>query len=214
VKLPRQRIELATSDCDTRYTLKAVHLDVDRKIMCATDGHILAVIPAEIEPKDVTGLIPVRAFKVAREAIKRVKPKLRQTASTAIQAFRKIIIRAPYHGESTVLQRPQGRFPIEWEKAIPKASGAPDVVFNIDLLNRLTESLRNPGQGCDRTVRLWIDKSKRPSQAAILVSVGIDQKQHPGVGVLMPARNERVTAEDVLASVNLNGKATTDAERN
>lgn len=185
MKVPKQRIENASATEKTRYTMQGVYLDVENQVLVATNGHILAAVPAEIEKGD---------------AMKRVKPLLREAARASIAALKKTIVRAP-NGETTAWQRPVGRFPNPWQKVLPKTTGAPDVVFNLALLCRLADALRagpltKGMEGSEAMVRLWIDKKAQPSTSGILVAVGNELQ---GVGVLMPMRDNGMTAEKVLA---------------
>lgn len=62
--------ELAAGDDSYREALKHVLLDVERKRLVSTNGHLMAFVPCEVSALDVGGLIPVAAIEYAREAAK------------------------------------------------------------------------------------------------------------------------------------------------
>lgn len=60
--------ELGVSTDVTRTHLLHVFLDLSEKKLVSTNGHILLVIPCEVEAKDVDGLVSVEAIEYARRA--------------------------------------------------------------------------------------------------------------------------------------------------
>lgn len=64
------RLELAASKDDTRPHLNQVYLDVEAvpPVLVATSGHVLALVPVELHPDDVTGPIALDALADARKA--------------------------------------------------------------------------------------------------------------------------------------------------
>ena len=80
MRLPVGKIEQAASTEESRkplstsYTLKAVKLDVETKRMMATDGHILAIVPVEVDATDHSGLLSVDSMKQIRAMQRRSKP--------------------------------------------------------------------------------------------------------------------------------------------
>lgn len=71
MKLPNTEIERAAADGDIRAYLNHVHLNVEQKHVVATDGHILAVVPVEVDEEDTTGPISIDAIKHARKGPKK-----------------------------------------------------------------------------------------------------------------------------------------------
>jgi hypothetical protein len=65
MKIPKERIEDAASKDSGRYVLMNVMLDKGNLI--ASDGRIVAVVPAEGSELDSEGLIPADAFSSARQ---------------------------------------------------------------------------------------------------------------------------------------------------
>lgn len=68
MKLPNTEIEMAIASRDIRDYLNHAHLDVEKKLLIASDGNILAVVPVEVDEEDTTGPVTVDAIKAARKA--------------------------------------------------------------------------------------------------------------------------------------------------
>lgn len=63
----RFRPELCTIDRgNLRPHLEHVWLDVEKKRLAATNGHLMVFIPCEVEPDDVSGFVPCEAIEYAR----------------------------------------------------------------------------------------------------------------------------------------------------
>jgi DNA polymerase III sliding clamp (beta) subunit (PCNA family) len=177
MKLPKGKIELAAaSPYESRYTLKAVKLDVENKRMLATDGHILAIVPTEVADTDHSGLIAVDSFKQIRAMQKRAK-----TIPVNIAVNGKAV--ATGKGETAEYELVSGQFP-NADAAIPKGAtyeGAPTIGLNVDLLMRLAKALGADEAHQGTIIKLWI----KDGSSAVLVKT---DENPEAVGVIMPVR--------------------------
>ena len=66
---PDTKLELACAKKDSRYYLMTPWLDSKGPdpLVVATDGHIIAALPAEILSDDVDGMVPLDAIKASRD---------------------------------------------------------------------------------------------------------------------------------------------------
>lgn len=64
----RYEIERAISDDTSRPTLVHAHYDLERKRLCATDGHMMAIIPVEPQEGEAAGPVSGESIKAARKA--------------------------------------------------------------------------------------------------------------------------------------------------
>ena len=176
MKIPSNKIESAASqDPFSRYTLSAVQLDVEHKRLMATDGHILAIIPAEVEPEDHSGLISLETIKAIRGMEKRSK------ASCKVQTNGKVTAHS-ISGEHLEQEYSTGRFP-NVDMVVPKFDGPPTVSIDVRLLMRLAEALKSEAIGKNEPafVSLWVKDANSP----VLVK---STKDADSVGVIMPCR--------------------------
>lgn len=172
MKLPESQIELAASQEESRYTLKAVKLDVAGKRIMATDGHILAIVPVEVSDGDHDGLISVDAMKAAR--------KLQRAAKgVPIQANVNGKFSISGAGQSAEFDLDTGTFP-NVDAIIPKFDGPPTITLDAELLLRLAKAIETKGYSPAYSVALWIKDANSP----ILVK----GEQDGAIGVIMPCR--------------------------
>jgi hypothetical protein len=73
MKLPNT--EMAIASREIRDYLNHAHLDVEKKLLIASDGKILAVVPVEVDEEDTTGPVTVDAIKAARKAARKAAGK-------------------------------------------------------------------------------------------------------------------------------------------
>jgi hypothetical protein len=204
MKIPRQKIELASSTEETRYTLRGVFADVKNNRVCATDGHMMAIAAAEFAPDDQAGVISLRAMREARAAAKRVprgmrKPTAKNFFEQTIRLLKRVCTLKSHDGEVQVLQRPTGTFP-EYIKVIPAVKGRPDAILNSKLLQQLMAAVTTdevPGR--TDSIAIWIDHAPGcPTEKCVLIAPLVGN----ALGVLMPMRDqEQITGEQVLARI-------------
>lgn len=177
MKIPTNKIEAAAATEASRYTLQAVKLDVQQKRLMATDGHILAVIPAEVSADDHSGLISLETFKNIRGMEKRCK------LAVEVKLNGKVTAESPT-GERLEHEYATGTFP-NVDMVIPKFDGPATISFDVKLLLRLAEALKSEPMGKHEPgfVSLWIKDVNSP----ILVK-STKSEDKGAIGVLMPCR--------------------------
>lgn len=175
MKIPESKIELATSQESSRYTLQAVKYDVEKRVFAATDGHILAVIPATTggNPDDHSVLIGLDAMKQLRAIAKQsrnIPPDIHTNGKIEVTSL----------GMKTELPVTEGQFP-NYEAVKPKFEGKPTIAFDASLLLRLAQALSEKNTPKQARVQLWITDNKSV--------IGVKVSDNPdGWGALMPVR--------------------------
>ena len=173
MKLPNNKIEACVSQGKGRYSTDTVKLDVAAKKLVATDGHILAAVPVQIDETDHSGLLGVHVVKAVRNMAKREKFNPTVSVNGSINVIGV--------NEKAEYATAEGTFP-NWENAIPKVKGKPTISFDVNLLVRLADALRS-GAGTKgvKHVSLWI----RNDVDAILVK-STESEDSEAIGVMMP----------------------------
>lgn len=79
------KLESATaSKSDAREKLRHAYLDTDKARMVATDGHILAIVPVEVDPGDASGYVPTEALTTAKKLLPRSTETLTLACNSSI----------------------------------------------------------------------------------------------------------------------------------
>lgn len=207
MKLPQCAIERAACGEEIRYALDGIWLDVERELLVATDGHVLAIARAEVEPHDVSGLLPKRAFQLAREMWRRLKKDERKRFGISLASLTRVVVRSRVREESFVIRRPVGQFP-KWESALAKFQGKPTIVLDFEVLTKAVEAIRKPGMSSGY-VALWISEGEKPSKQAVLIAPAMEPELDR-FALVMPLRvGEDLKAEAVLQIAK--GKAAQDS---
>lgn len=176
MRLPEAKIEMATSQEYSRYTMQAVKLDVEKKVMVATDGHILACIPASVEPQDHTALIGLDTMKQLR-AIDKQNKKQNKSAHTAITTNGKVTVESlNSKSEFPVVE---GNFP-NWEAVKPDMTGPATISLNAALLLRLAQAISDNSNSKTAVVKLWIKDANS--------AIGVQVSDSSAWGAIMPCR--------------------------
>ena len=173
MRLPESKIESAVSQEKSRYILQAVKFDVEGKRFLATDGHILAVVPTEVEPEDHSCLIHLDTIKNIRAMQKRAK-------SVPVNIVTNEKITATGVGETAEYEPVVGRFP-NCDMIIPKEERALTFSFDADLFMRLVDALKAKEAGRfagKRIVKLYV----KDNQSAVVVKVSGEES----FGLIMP----------------------------
>ena len=176
MRLPVGKIEQAASTEESRCTLKAVKLDVENKRMMATDGHILAIVPVEVDATDHSGLLSV-------DSMKQIRAMQRRSKSIPVNIAVNGKATATGKSETSEFELVTGQFP-NVDAVIPtgeKYEGPATVCFNVDLLVRLAKALGADEAHQGTIVQLWIKDASSP----VLVKTSENPE---AIGVLMPYR--------------------------
>jgi hypothetical protein len=147
-------------------------IDVDKKIIIATDGHSLVVLPFTPEDGETSGFVPHQALRIWDCASRKRKSTI-HCAERVVVTF--------LDGEQTSFPRKDGEF-VEWEK-LPRSAaecGTPTISIDADLLANIQHALGSAG------VTLWIENADK----AIMVS-GL--REEDGMALLMPMRPSMTT---------------------
>jgi DNA polymerase III sliding clamp (beta) subunit (PCNA family) len=164
---------------ESRYTLKAVYLDVASKRLMATDGHVLATIDASalIEQHDTESfLISVEAWKSATALFKANK---RQANSVQIRFVDETVQVLRYGTVSSIHEKTNGRFP-NVDAVIPKDLDDYGMTIRLD-----AKLLLNLAQSLDSESRIdSISLTIKDAQSAVIA-----HKSGSDFGLIMPVRD-------------------------
>jgi len=137
MKIPKDcLLEKICSRDATRPALVAPYLDIDAERLAyviATNGAAMAKIPAEIDPLDAAGYVPVSALKEARKLAKKDNE-----ATLALNGTAQTSNGATFPRESNE------RFP-NWRQVWPKAEGKIQLSFDARLLYELAQAMGTEG---------------------------------------------------------------------
>lgn len=172
MRLPKARIEEAASKEETRFTLRAVKVDVEKKRAMATDGHMLAIVPCEVSDSDKSSLLSTDSIKQIRAMEKRAK-------STPVTLSLGEKVSAIGRGETGEYDLVTGQFP-NVDAVIPKYDLPVTISFNAELLYRLAKAMTATGDN------LIVSLTVKDRESSILVKAGANPE---AIGVLMPTRS-------------------------
>lgn len=178
----------ACSGEESRYALQAALVDPEKKVIVATDGHMLVVLDVSdlLEPEDTKFLIPVDALKAAQAlymAQKRREQKVR--LAVFIRATEDAVTVTV--GNTKRIQsfdRETHTYP-EWEAVTCSTDGyKAEIVVSLSLLTALVDAMRGTYKDED-SVTILVKEKEKPT----IVTVGAPGKSY---GMLMPMRSEHV----------------------
>ena len=176
MKVPNITIEKAAAKKDLRSYLNHPYLDVEKKRLIATNGHIAAIVLVEVSAEDVSGSVSAEALKAARQAARSVAVV---TGEPAEIICTKTALKVT-NGPSFPRPELEGKYP-DVDKVVPeKIDRYIKVGLNAQLLIDLALAI---GEGKYKpNVCLHIDP-KNSQTAAVYVSNNSDR-----YGVIMPMR--------------------------
>lgn len=172
VNLKLFKIEKATDKDERRPVLQQTWLDVDRGMLVATDGYMVAAVPVELAIDDASGAVPVEAIQIARnDQGKRPSAEISANGTVSVAA----------HGNRVEFERfsPEKGFP-DWQKIVD-AQGKP--VFSIALNPTLLKQLAEAIGGANGGVRLDVYAGER--QPIRVTPLGV-ARELGARGALMP----------------------------
>ena len=155
---------------DARYFIQNPHLDAEKSILWATNGHIAARIPVETSETDVSGSISLEAITYAA------------TIAAAGKTIPEIAANGSLDIGETSFTRPDGKFPdaekIYQENLVRETKA----IISIDakLLHDLAAALSKKGKAGGVTLEIGGEGD------AVLV---ISNDNSEARGILMPMRN-------------------------
>ena len=172
MKMPNRNLSKVTSKpADYRDYLSEPYLDIDASIVVATNGHILAACPVELDECDTSGHVSNEGIKAAIKASP-VRKKVDKTANIRANGSLELDSGATYPRENI------GTFP-DYKRVIPDKSKA-EMVISLDakLLKELADAICTPGSSI---VTLHI----KDNRDAFYVD---SDKASDCYGVIMPCR--------------------------
>lgn len=173
--------ELCASQDLTRESLAHVELDTESKVMVATNGGCMVVIPVTLDSNDKSGPIHTDALTVARKAAKKLK-------QTDAEINANGVLNIPAAGID--MQRPSERGFVQWEQAVPKDRKV-TVAFNAKMLKDIADAIGSP----DGVVYLSIGEELDPIVVWNGLGNGfgngeadVQNSDRDPFGILMPCR--------------------------
>ena len=138
MKLPNRQIFKASGNKDARFYLNEPYLDIDEKAVVATDGHVLAVCPVELDDGDTSGPITEESIKAAIK-LSTVKTRSMKTANVKANGMLVLDNGATYPRPDNVT------FP-DYHRVIPDINKAEMVIsFDAKKLKDLADAINTPG---------------------------------------------------------------------
>jgi hypothetical protein len=166
MKIPVGKIEnFVSKDEQAKPMLRAVWFDVPGQRLLATNGHM--AIRASIEPgaDDVSGLVPVEAFALARQELRIIsramdKNSIPDVWLNVVCNPDAIFIQNLMSNTTHLVVRPKlavdEHFP-GVDAAIPRVNQGPSVTLSMDYLLEITKSLQLEGA----SLSLWVSADDR-----------------------------------------------------
>jgi hypothetical protein len=158
----------------TKYNLGEPYLDVEEKVLVASNGYALVAFPVEPENNDISGIVPWAAFDAAAEiAFEEDETSLQ---NVRLDCGERVIV---YNRTKEVCSypRPKGKYP-NWKVVVPVRTGPATITLDARLLLGIQDAL-----GCEG-LSLWITNSKGQ------VLIGGTDECNEGVAVVMPMRHK------------------------
>jgi len=171
---PTHHPELAVSRDSTRAREAQPYLDADAKVIVATNGCMLVVLPAEIDGLDRSGYVPGEAFVTARKIAK----KTRCDSSIELSPTQATVGGITYGRQEGVFD--------EWSKVLPKKpNNTFEVSLNPHLLARLASSM---GVGKEQGITLRLDVNDPEMPISVRRLDDLETSPRVPHGMLMPMR--------------------------
>lgn len=190
MKIPVVRIENFTAAEGDNPILANAWLDVDGKRLLAADGHMATRVTIDVDENDVSGLIPVEAFDLARKELKIISkalgketipdPMLRVTAGEDAVIIENLLTTTTHIVKRRKLTADQ-KFP-NVDAVFPAVTSKPNISLDSVLLSQVVKSLDGDGAS------LWITSDDK--------CVTIASAAGKAIAVLMP-RRESVEPSEV-----------------
>ncbi len=185
MNIPVERLELFCDPSeDAAYLMKSVWLDVDNSRLLATDGHMAVRADISLTDGDVSGVVPVEVFELARKEMKAIvkamgkdqlpDPWIRVTCHEENVQIENLLTNTQHF----VLRKTptDAKFP-NVDATFPAKLGDPTITLNRDLLSVLLNALKSDSPA----VNLWLSGSEKA------IAIGSDSSS--AFAVLMPCKS-------------------------
>lgn len=192
MKVPVGKIEnFVAKEKDAKPAIQSVWLDVRGGRLLATNGHMAIRVSVETGPDDVTGLVPVEAFELARKELRVITSAM--SKGSIPDAWLNIVcnpdaifIQNLMSNTTHLVVRPKlspdETFP-GVDVVFPEVQSQPTISLSIDYLLEITKSLQLEGP----SLSFWVSASDK----AVVVASPLGKC----VAALMPMRSEVDPAE-------------------
>jgi len=188
MKVTDQKIEQCQAKSDVRYFLRDIYLDkqdADKPVLVATNGNILAVIPAIDADNDTEGFISAEALKAARR---------KECGSVTLNGAQDVLNGPSFPRPLTTDDgRPDAKYP-DWRRVVPENPGKPDICLDAELVIRLARALCDVKGNAPKMLRLHLartDSGEIDRTGAVYVEPDLSDPAEMGTfGVIMPCRVE------------------------
>jgi DNA polymerase III sliding clamp (beta) subunit (PCNA family) len=132
---------------ESRYTLRAVYIDADKKAAVVTDGHLLAIMDVSdlLEDEEKSFLIPVDALRAADALFVKFKPRTAKAKAPDVfirAAEDSVTVSVGGSRRSQSFDKMHGQFP-QWAAVFPKETEkyTTSIFLSEELLLSLAKSL-------------------------------------------------------------------------
>lgn len=170
------KIELAASKDSSRQHLAHPYLDVEARVLVATDGVRLVKHPVEVHRADVSGYISSDALKAARKLARRSPEIVIRAGAKTLELL-----------DGTTMPRPTSEhsFP-PYDRVIPDYSGQTTVTVGLDakLLFELCQAMG--GNANDGTAVMLTFPIPHTADAKMKDAILVKRSDVDVVGILMP----------------------------
>lgn len=184
MKIPNTKFEKCAAEArnDPRTYLSQPWLDVDKKRLLTTDGHVMAVIPVEVDNDDTTGHVPMDAVKAARKVYRKDSELLLEKEHANVYGTR-------------FPRGDLGKYPNVDQIIEPlnNGKGDPDVVLDARLLYNLAQALIECKSTEQARVKLYFKRNEKGEvdKTCALRVEGLGPNALAGAfGVIMPCRGD------------------------
>jgi hypothetical protein len=175
------QVDAIVSKDITRIHLTQAHLDIERKRLEATNGHMAVSTPVEIEPGDVSGPVSVDALQAARKAAGRAPTaSIHCNGSLAIPS-------GPTFPRPDLQGMKFPPLPAVIPAVKPGDPGTFTINFNVEYLHRLAKAIGTDG-AISLTVELEKDGDGNPILKENLNPIVVTGSNPAVQAVLMPRR--------------------------
>jgi hypothetical protein len=175
--------KVASKEDASRYSIHDIMMDVDKKVIVATDGHAMTMLSIDglIEDGEKSFMIPIEALKTAQTMYNRVARGL--GLKVYIRANEEeIIVSRLSTKNARIFDRPMGTYYPQWNAIIaPPEKYAAKLTIDAELLSRLSLAL-NGDDLCSGVILYVTDDPEKQ----IYVTVN----RTDSLGTIMPMRLE------------------------
>lgn len=190
MNIPIERIELFCEPGDGTYLMKNAWLDVENSRLLATDGHMAVRSEVSLNEGDVSGVVPVEVFDLARKEMKGIvkamgkdqlpDPWIRVTCHEENVQIENLLTNTQHF----VLRKTpaDAKFP-NLDAVFPSKLGDPNITLNRDLISVALAALKTDSTA----ISIWVNGTDKA-----VVFASSDSR---AIAMLMPCKPSIVASE-------------------